>query len=84
MEKKMKRVVFAWVSEWVDFTSYEEAIKYVKDNRAKGWRFIVPDVTTYSGYSAEANAEKIVYENGDSEYKYTVQYEKPYRNYNMG
>ena len=80
----MKRVAFAWISEWVDFSNRDEAVEYVKKNADKGWRFIVPNVTTYMGYSAEVNAESIVYENGNVEYPYTVQLEKPYGKYNMG
>ena len=80
----MKKVAFAWITEWVDFTDYDEAIKYIKNNSNKGWRFVVPSVDHYTGYSAEVNAEKIVYENGGDVFKYTVQIEKPYRSYNMG
>lgn len=35
----MKKIAFAWLTFWYDFTTKEEAEKFVSDNRNKGWHF---------------------------------------------
>jgi len=77
----MKRVAFAWVTEWVDFTKITEAIDYAKAERAKGHR-IVNYLNEYA--YTEYEIVEAIYENGNDEYKWTVRVEKPYKKYNMG
>lgn len=79
----MKKVAFAWISMWIDFSTIEEAIKYIKDNNAKGWRFEQVNESDFykNPYS---NPECYIGENGNDELPYTVKVEKPYKNYNMG
>lgn len=72
----MKKVVFANVEFTLDFTSKEEAIKYVRDNQGKGWFFepISPDENGY---------DKFVYKQRDED-SWTVIVRKPYKNYYAG
>lgn len=35
----MKKVAFAWLTFWYDFTTKEEAERFVRDNQGKGWHF---------------------------------------------
>lgn len=35
----MKKIAFAWITVWYDFTTKEEAEKFVRDNQKKGWHF---------------------------------------------
>lgn len=38
----MKKVAFAWVTFWYDFTTKEEAEKFIRDNQGKYWLFGKP------------------------------------------
>lgn len=73
----MKKVVFAWIEEIIDFDTRENAEKYFIEGRNKGWQFNPKN----GGY---LTFEDCVYRNGNTELPWSLQVEKPYGNYYPG
>lgn len=62
------KISFAWITLKIDFPSKEEAAKYILENRGKYWRF--------------GEIEQFTQEPDALGNMYTLQVERPYKNYN--
>ena len=64
----MKKIAFAWLTYWYDFSTEEEAKEFIRNNRGKYWNF----------------GEVYENHNGEGCLPYTVEVKKPYGKYNPG
>lgn len=81
----MKKIVFAHIEFVIDFTTKEEAIKYLQDNQGKGWHFEEnQDLESQAISSLDDNwYDKYIYKQRD-ENLWTIVVRKPYRDYYPG
>lgn len=85
----MKRIAFAHIEFVIDFDSYEEALKYVRDNQGKGWHFEEQqsnDMIYIPSFLDDEQAwnkwyDRYIYPQDEN---WIVVVRKPYRDYNPG
>lgn len=76
----MKKVAFAWVTKWVDFSTYEEAKAYAKECCDKDFFMWDSEKSNWTRWDIPS----VIYENGNTEMPYTIRVMTPYKNYEIG